>query len=174
MKPQELMIQPGLRWYAIQTKGNKEKEVAKRLTDLKFEIFLPWLRDRRRIGSRYQWVLVPLFPGYLFCRLDIVVSGKTARYAPGVKDFLKFGNEITEISSDIIVALQERCPEGVAAVNPVSLTAGDSVSINEGPFAGLEAIFEKKMKGSERVAVLLELLGRQRRLVLPPETVTKI
>jgi hypothetical protein len=41
MKPGELMIQPGLRWYAIQTKGNKEKEVAKRLTDLKFEIFLP-------------------------------------------------------------------------------------------------------------------------------------
>jgi hypothetical protein len=38
MKPGELMIQPGLRWYAIQTKGNKEKEVAKRLTDLKFEI----------------------------------------------------------------------------------------------------------------------------------------
>jgi transcription antitermination factor NusG len=91
-----------------------------------------------------------------------------------VKDFLKFGNEITEISSDIIVALQERCPEGVAAVNPVSLTAGDSVSINEGPFAGLEAIFEKKMKGSERVAVLLELLGRQTRLILPTETVTKI
>ena len=80
MKPEELMIQPGLRWYAIQTKGNKEKEVAKRLTDLKFEIFLPWLRDRRLIGSKYHWVLVPLFPGYLFCRLDVVVSGKIARY----------------------------------------------------------------------------------------------
>ncbi|HEX6437001.1 MAG TPA: transcription termination/antitermination NusG family protein [Candidatus Binatia bacterium] len=173
MKPGELMIQPGLRWYAIQTKGNKEREVAKRLTDLKFEIFLPWLRDRRRIGSKYHWVMVPLFPGYLFCRLDIVVSGKTARYSPGVKDFLRFGNEITEISNDIMVALQERCPEGVAAVNPVSLTAGDSVTINEGPFAGLQAIFEKKMKGSERVAVLLELLGRQTRLILPSETVNR-
>ena len=174
MKPEQLMIQPGLRWYAIQTKGNKEKEVAKRLTDLKFEIFLPWLRDRRRIGSKYHWVLVPLFPGYLFCRLDVVVSGKTARYSPGVKDFLRFGNEITEIPNDIIVALKERCPEGIAAVNPVSLAAGDSVSINEGPFAGLQAIFEKKMKGSERVAVLLELLGRQTRLILPSETVTRL
>jgi transcription elongation factor/antiterminator RfaH len=174
MRPEGLLIQPGLRWYAIQTKGNKEKDVAKRLTDLKLEIFLPWLRDRRRIGSKYQWVLVPLFPGYLFCRLDIVVAGKTARYSPGVKDFLKFGNEITEIPNDIIVALQERCPQGIAAIDPVSLTAGDSVKINEGPFAGLEAIFEKKMKGSERVAVLLEILGRQTRLVLPGETVTKL
>jgi transcription elongation factor/antiterminator RfaH len=174
MKPEALLIQTGVRWYAIQTKGNKEKDVAKRLTDLKLEIFLPWLRDRRRIGSKYQWVLVPLFPGYLFCRLDIVVSGKAARYSPGVKDFLKFGNEITEISDDIIVALQERCPHGVAAIDPVSLTAGDGVRINEGPFAGLEAIFEKKMKGSERVAVLLEILGRQTRLVLPSVTVTKL
>ena len=159
MKPEQLMIQPGLRWYAIQTKGNKEKEVAKRLTDLKFEMFLPWLRDRRRIGSKYHWVLV---------------SGKTARYSPGVKDFLRFGNEIAEIPNDIIVALKERCPESIAAVNPVSLAAGDSVSINEGPFAGLQAIFEKKMKGSERVAVLLELLGRQTRLILPSETVSRI
>ncbi len=174
MKPEALLIQPGVRWYAIQTKGNKERDVAKRLMDLKLEIFLPWLRDRRRIGSKYQWVLVPLFPGYLFCRLDIVVSGKAARYSPGVKDFLKFGNEITEISNDIIVALQERCPRGVAAIDPVSLTAGDCIRINEGPFAGLEAIFEKKMKGSERVAVLLEILGRQTRLVLPSETVTKL
>jgi transcription elongation factor/antiterminator RfaH len=174
MNPEILLIQPGLRWYAIQTKGNREKEVAKRLTDLKLEIFLPWLRERRRIGSKYQWALVPLFPGYLFCRLDIVLSGKMARYSPGVKDFLKFGNEITEIPNDIIVGLQERCPQGVAAIDPVSLTAGDFVTINEGPFAGLEAIFEKKMKGSERVAVLLEILGRQTRLVLPSETVTKL
>ena len=62
----------------------------------------------------------------------------------------------------------------IAAVNSVFLTAGDSVRINEGPFAGLQAIFEKKMKGSERVAVLLELLGRQTRLILPSETVTQI
>jgi transcription elongation factor/antiterminator RfaH len=174
MKPEGLLIQPGLRWYAIQTKGNKERDVAKRLTDLKLEVFLPWLRDRRRIGSKYQWILVPLFPGYLFCLLDIVTSGKAARYAPGVKDFLKFGNEITEVPNDIIAALQERCPEGIAAFDSVSLISGDSVRIKEGPFAGLEAIFEKKMKGSERVAVLLEILGRQTRLVLPGGTVSKL
>jgi transcriptional antiterminator RfaH len=47
------------------------------------------------------------------------------------------------------------------------------VRISEGPFAGLEAIFEQKLKGSERVAVLLEILGRQTRIVLPSETIAK-
>ena len=97
MNEESLHIEPGLRWYAIQTKANKEKEVEKRLSDLRIEVFLPWMRTRRRIGSRFHWVLVPLFPGYLFCRLDLIESGKAARYAPGVRDFLKFGNHIAEI-----------------------------------------------------------------------------
>ena len=173
MNSASLNVQSGVRWYAIQTKGNKEREVHKRLCDLKLEVFLPWLRARRRIGSKFHWVNVPLFPGYLFCRLDMETSGKAARYSPGVKDFLKFGSEIVEVSSSIIDALRERCPDGVAQFEALALSPGQSVKITEGPFAGLEAVFEKKMKGSDRVAVLLDILGRQTRLILPTETVGK-
>ena len=174
MNAASLNVQSGVRWYAIQTKGNKEREVEKRLTDLKLEVFMPWLRARRRVGSKFHWVNVPLFPGYMFCRLDLELSGKAARYAPGVKDFLKFGSEIVEVSPDIIDALRERCPDGVAQFEGLALSPGESVKITEGPFAGLEAVFEKKMKGSDRVAVLLEILGRQTRLILPIETVGKV
>jgi transcriptional antiterminator RfaH len=174
MSYESLHIEPGLRWYAIQTKANKEKEVEKRLVDLRLEVFLPWIRARRRVGSRFHWVLVPLFPGYLFCRLDLMESGKAARYSPGVKDFLKFGNQIAEVAMEIVTSLRERCPCGIAEIDPVSAQPGDSVKINEGPFFGLEAIFERKMKGSERVAVLLDILGRQTRLILPSEAIEKI
>jgi transcriptional antiterminator RfaH len=174
MREEPLQIEPGLRWYAIRAKPNREKEVEKRLTDLHLEVFLPWLRTRRRIGSRFHWVLAPLFPGYLFCRLDIVISGKAARYSPGVKDFLTFGNRIAEVGNDIIQALRERCPGGIAQIEGMTAKPGDAVRINEGPFSGLEAIFERSLKGSERVAVLLEILGRQTRLVLPSEIIVKI
>ena len=169
-----LQIEPGLRWYAIQTKPNRERDVEKRLNDLRLEVFLPWMRTRRRIGSRFQWVRVPLFPSYVFCRLDMVLSGKAARYSPGVKDFLSFGSRLAEVGDDIILVLRERCPEGVAQIDPVSAKPGDIVRITEGPFSGLEAVFEQKLKGSERVAVLLEILGRQTRLVLPSETIAKV
>jgi transcriptional antiterminator RfaH len=174
MRQESLQIEPGLRWYAIQTKPNREKEVERRLTALNLEAFLPWLRARRRIGTRFHWVLVPLFPGYIFCRLDIVMSGKSVRYAPGVKDFLTFGNRIAEVGDEIIQALRNRCPHGVAQVDPLLAHPGDTVRINEGPFSGLEAVFERSLKGRERVAVLLDILGRQTRLVLPSETVAKI
>lgn len=173
MRQESLQIEPGMKWYAIRTKVNREKDVEKRLTDFNLEVFLPWMRTRRRIGSRFHWILAPLFPGYVFCRLDMVVSGKAARYSPGVKDFLTFGSRIAEVSEDIIQTLRGRCPGGIAEIDPVSAKPGDVVRISEGPFAGLEAIFEQKLKGSERVAVLLEILGRQTRIVLPSETIAK-
>jgi len=46
--------------------------------------------------------------------------------------------------------------------------------IREGPLSGLEAVFDREMKGSERVAVLLELLGRQTRLVLSSEMISRV
>jgi transcriptional antiterminator RfaH len=174
MTQESLQIEPGLRWYAIQTKVNREKEVEKRLKDLRLEAFLPFMRARRRIGSRFHWVLAPLFPGYIFCRLDMVLSGKAARYSPGVKDFLTFGSRLAEVGEEIIQALHERCPDGVALIDPVSAQPGDMVRINEGPFSGLEAVFQQKLKGSERVAVLLEILGRQTRIVVPSEMIAKI
>ena len=73
------------------------------------------MRARRRIGSKFHWVMVPLFPGYVFSRLDMVLSGKAARYSPGVKDFLTFGSRVAEVSEEIIEGLRERCPGGIAA-----------------------------------------------------------
>jgi transcriptional antiterminator RfaH len=171
MERQSLEVEGGLRWYAIRTKPRKETVVEKRLGNLDLEVFLPWLRSRRRIGSRHQWVLVPLFPGYLFCRLDLVLFGKAARYAPGVKDFVKFGNRIAEVGADVIQTLRDRCPNGVAQIQPRAYRVGQPIAIKEGPFSGLEAIFEREMKGSERVAVLLDLLGRPTRLVLSSEMI---
>ena len=174
MRQESLQIEPGLRWYAIQTKANREKEVEKRLCDLDLEVFLPWMRARRRIGSRFHWVLAPLFPGYVFCRLDMVLSGKAVRYSPGVKDFLAFGSRIAEVGENILQALRERCPGGIAEIDPVNAKPGDRVRINEGPFSGLEAIFEQKLRGSERIAVLLDILGRETRIVLPGEIIGRL
>ncbi len=169
-----LEIEGGVRWYTLQTKPRKESTVEKRLNDLDLEVFLPWVRLRRRVGSRFQRVLSPLFPGYLFCRLDLFIAGKAARYAPGVRNFVRFGPRIAEIREDAIKDLVERCPGGVAEIKPRPYRTGEPVLIREGPLSGLEAVFDREMKGNERVAVLLELLGRQTRLVLSSEMISRV
>jgi len=174
MEARLLEIESGLRWYVVRTKLRKETVVEKRITDLGLEVFLPWLRSRRRVGTRFQWVLTPLFPGYLFCRLDMVLSGKAARYAPGVRDFVKFGSRIAEVGDDVVGEIRDRCPGGVAEIKPRPYRPGEPILIKEGPFAGLEAMFERAMIGSERIAILLELLGRQTRLVLSSEMIARV
>ena len=168
-----VLFQKGLHWYPVQTKLKKERTVERRLRDLDLEVFLPWVRLRRRIGSRFQRVLDPLFPGYLFCRLDLFVAGKAARYAPGVKDFVRFGNRIAEVGDEVIGGIRERCPDGVAVFKPRPYRAGEPVLIREGPLSGIEAVFEREMRGSDRVTVLLELLGRQTRLILNNEMISR-
>jgi len=136
----------GQHWYTVQTKPKKERTVERRLSDLNLEVFLPWVRLRRRIGSRFQRVLDPLFPGYLFCRLDLFVAGKAARYAPGVKDFVRFGNRIADVGDEVIGGIRERCPDGIAVFKPRPYRAGEPVLIREGPLSGIEAVFEREMR----------------------------
>jgi transcriptional antiterminator RfaH len=53
------------------------------------------------------------------------------------------------------------------ATSPTKLhRAGDLVRITEGPFAGLEAIFEMD-DGESRAMVLIELLSRPTRIKMP-------
>lgn len=170
MPSQSLQLEGGLRWYPIAIKPRKEGAVEKRLGELHFELFLPWLRVRRRVGTRHQWMLTPLFPGYLFCRLDLIVSGKTVRYTPGVKDFVKFGSRFAEVTEEVVHSLRERCPDGVAQIT-AAYRAGEAVTIREGPLMGLEAVFEREMKDSQRVAVLLEFLGRPTRVILSSDII---
>ena len=166
-------FEEGLHWYPVQTKLKKEKTVERRLRDLDLEVFLPWVRLRRRVGSRFQRVLDPLFPGYLFCRLDLFVAGKAARYAPGVKDFVRFGSRIADVGDEVIGDIRERCPDGVAEIKPRPYRVGEPVLIREGSFSGIEAVFERELRGSDRVTVLLELLGRQTRLILNNEMISR-
>ncbi|HWP59688.1 MAG TPA: transcription termination/antitermination NusG family protein [Candidatus Acidoferrales bacterium] len=172
--PKPFIVEQGLRWYTVQTKPRQERQVEKHLRDLNVETFLPWIRVRRRVGTRHRWVLEPLFPSYLFCRLDLVLAGKAARYSPGVKDFVRFGSQIPEISESAIGELKERCPDGVARVGAPPLKKGQPVIIREGPLSGLEAVFDRELAGKERIAVLLEFLGRQTRAVVPAEAVGRI
>jgi len=48
METRLLEVEAGLRWYVIRAKLRKETVVERRIADLELEVFLPWLRLRRR------------------------------------------------------------------------------------------------------------------------------
>lgn len=64
-------------------------------------------------------------------------------------------------------------PKEPAFVKFLTLKPGQPVIIEEGPFAGLKAAFERPMMNG-RVAILLDLLGRSTRLVLSESMISAL
>ena len=152
-------------WYALRSKPRKEDVVWRQVQNLGFETFYPRLRVNP-VNPRAR-KLRPYFPGYLFVNVDLEDAGmSTFQWMPHSMGLITFGGEPSAVPDHLIEAIRKRVEEINAAGGEVfdGLKAGDSVRISEGPFKGYEAIFDARLSGSERVRVLLELLGSQRQV----------
>ena len=108
----------------------------------------------------------PYFPSYLFIRTDLQTIGiSTLQWLPGAIGLVDFGGELATISEDLLQVIRSKVERMNAASGELweGLKAGDVVAIQEGPFAGYQAIFDARVSGKERVRVLLQLL-RDRKL----------
>lgn len=152
-------------WYALRSKPRKEEVVWRQLRMHGFDSFYPRLRVHP-VNPRSRKVL-PYFPGYLFVNADLDEVGTSLfQWMPHSIGLVSFGGEPAKVPDSLIVAVQKRVEEIAAAGGELfeGLKPGDIVRISDGPFRGYEAIFDARVPGSERVRVLLELLGNQRRV----------
>src|SRR5437660_9437413 len=93
------------RWYAIRVKSNRETIVATGLHQRGFQEFLPSYRKRSVWSDRVKEIHAPLFPGYVFCRLDIQLRLPILQ-TPGVVSFVEFGQGPVPVETQEIEALQ--------------------------------------------------------------------
>jgi transcription antitermination factor NusG len=152
-------------WYALRSKPRKEEVVWKQVRTQGFEAYYPRLRVNP-VNPRSR-KLRPYFPGYLFVYADLEDVGVSVfQWMPHSIGLVSFGGEPAAVPENLIHVLRKRVEEITAAGGEVfdGLHPGDVVRISDGPFRGYEAIFDARLPGSERVRVLLELLGSQRRV----------
>jgi transcriptional antiterminator RfaH len=152
-------------WYALRSKPRKEEVVWKQVRTQGYEAYFPRLRVNP-VNPRSR-KLRPYFPGYLFVNADLEEVGVSVfQWMPHSIGLVSFGGEPAAVPENLILTLRKRVEEISAAGGEVfdGLHPGDVVRISDGPFRGYEAIFDTRLPGSERVRVLLELLGSQRRV----------
>jgi transcription antitermination factor NusG len=152
-------------WYALRSKPRKEEVVWRQSRMQGYEVFYPRLRVQPVNPRSRKWR--PYFPGYLFIEVDVEKVGiSTFQWMPHATGLVCFGDEPAIVPENLIHAIRKRVDE-IAAVGGElfdGLQRGDSVTIQEGPFTGYEAIFDERLPGSERVRVLLQLLNSQRQI----------
>jgi len=150
-------------WNVVHTKANHEAQVAKFLALHDVEVYAPRFAAaaRTRSGSvrdrRQRWV----FPGYLFVRVPPQFGRWVlVQWAPGVRRVLSTGGSPDTLVDGVIDRLRLRLAGHPPARSRPMFTPGQSVVIERGPLAMVDAIFERELNTSERVQVLVRLLGR--------------
>jgi transcriptional antiterminator RfaH len=153
---------PARAWYCLRSHPKHEHIAAARLRqEPDVEAFLPRIRYKRSTRFGPAWVSEALFVGYLFARFDLATSLRCVQHARGVRGVVRFGAQWPTVPEQVIDQLRSAMGNGELRIIDDSLNPGDAVQITGGPFDGLAAVVARVMPGPQRVAVLMDFLGRQ-------------
>jgi transcriptional antiterminator RfaH len=156
------------RWYVVQTQPHGETKAVWHLERQGYATYLPRYEKRRRHARRIETVAAPLFPRYLFVAIDMAAQRwRSIQSTIGVSRLVCNGDDPAALADGVIDGLKRRQDERgfVLLDSRPRFKPGDQVRIVDGIFASRLGLFEGLSDG-ERVAVLLDMLGRKVRVVL--------
>jgi transcriptional antiterminator RfaH len=157
-------------WCVVQTHPHAETKVAAHLQRQGHPVYLPRYLKRRSHARRIQTVPAPLFPGYLFVML--AHRWRSIQSTIGVSRLLCNGEEPAVLPAAVINELQNRHDDAgfVRLDLRPRFKLGDKIRIVDGAFTACLGMYEG-MADRERVAILLDLLGRKVRVVIDGDAI---
>jgi transcriptional antiterminator RfaH len=161
-------------WYAIQTKPRKEEAVLASLGRAGLESYCPRMRRRRRRQGKRILEAIPLFPGYLFVRLQFPRDYAGIRWTPGLVRIVSHAGMPARIGEEVLEGIRRMERAGGLRIPALRLKPGSRVRVVEGPFTGFEGLVTTHLSGGERIRILLELFRRQAALDCDPESLQPI
>lgn len=159
--PDIRQAEPG--WYCFKALPKKEHIAARLLGEHQgVETLCPrisFIKKTRRGKVRF---VECLFPGYVFVHTDLKQCYRLIRATQGIRDVVAFGERVPLIPDAFIEDLRQHLDEENHKPIPEPvLQPGQEVTITEGPFREWKAIVTGQLDARQRVALLLDFLGRQ-------------
>ena len=147
-------------WILVYTKAKQENRANFNLQNQGFVTFLPLISSQKRTEKSKQ--ISPVFPRYIFVKIDPDLENWiTIKSTLGVEKIVMFADKLTSVPNDIIKAIRSKLDDSdvfTEDIEVIEYAEGDNVFIDQGRFAGVEAIFLSK-KSKDRVRLLLKLLN---------------
>jgi transcriptional antiterminator RfaH len=154
------------RWYVVQTRPNSERRAVANLVRQGFEVYFPVYRKRRSHAGKVGMIAAPLFPRYVFIAMDLGHQRwRSVHSTFGVAQLVCQGDRPAPLADEVIAELRSREDERGLIQLGSAFRRGERVRVVGGAFADQLGQFES-MGDGERVAVLLDLLGRKVRAVM--------
>lgn len=157
-----------MQWFAIRVRPRCEKQVAEVLAGKGYQQFLPLHRQRRQWSDRVVETQLPLFPGYVFSRLD-VQTRLPVLTTPGVLSIVSVGRIPQPVEDCEIDALQVLVRSRLTVEPWPYLHVGQQVRIVRGPLAGARGLLVG-VKSASRLVVSVTLLQRSVAVEIPEDS----
>ena len=150
-------------WYVLHTKPKQEERANCNLVAWGVETLNPKLKTRRNneFTGKPTYVTQPLFPRYLFAKFNAREQLSKILFTRGVHNVVCFGDSPASVSEEIIDVIRERIDQNGIVKAVDDLKPGDRVVISAGPLRNLSGVFEREVKGNDRVLILLTTIGYQ-------------
>jgi transcription antitermination factor NusG len=151
-------------WWVAQLQPNRTALALGCLARLGYVTYAPRIIEKRTNHGRCVEAEASLFPGYGF--VQAVLQWHAAVAAPGIVRLCRQGGDRpATVSDELIERIRARERDGRVVLPERQFRPGVQVRVLTGPFRDHIGIFSD-MNGSERVGVLLNLLGAERRVAV--------
>jgi transcription termination/antitermination protein NusG len=146
-------------WFAVRTKSNREAVVSEALAGKGYETLYPRYSAPARKGQRQPEAstVKPLFPGYVFCKFDVLVRMPILT-VPGVMNVVSTGRQPIPLDDSEIESLKVLLSSNLPIGPHAYLKIGDPVLISQGPLAGASGYIVQT--DQRRLVVSITLLQR--------------
>ena len=162
-------------WYVVHTHPKQEERANENLRSWGVETLHAKLRTRRfnQFTGAPTYLTQPLFPRYLFAKFNAREQLPKIRFTRGVHNVVSFGESPAPVAEEIIEIIRARTDENGFVKANDEFKPGDKVIIGSGPLRNLIGVFEREIKGSDRITILLTAIEYQGRLVVDRELVQR-
>ena len=145
-------------WYAAYTSSRHEKTVAEHLRQREVECFLPLYETVRRWNNGRHRVQLPLFPSYVFVRMEMHNKLRVLQ-VPGLVQLVTFQGSPAALPDAEVETLRSALTAGVLAQPYRYLNVGSKVEVCRGPLQGMRGILLRH-QGQFRVVISVEMIMR--------------
>lgn len=157
-------------WYALQHKPAQGDRALENLQNQDIACFYPKITVEKIKAGKRTRKLEPLFPGYLFVNLEQTdPMWSKLRSTRGVLRVVGFANKPAPIEDDVIKHIRDSLH---TVAEQGGIKPGQSVELSDGPFQGLEAIFQA-YDGEERAIVLISFMQTQQSVRVPVASIRR-
>jgi transcription antitermination factor NusG len=172
----EATIEDTTRWYVIHTHPKQEDRACSNLKVLGVSIFNPKIKDLRynQFSIVPTYITKSLFPRYIFARFKLNDLYHKVRFTRGVYSVVGFADGPTPISEEAIKLIQSNIKEDGFVKVDEEIRPGDRVMVKDGPLKNFAGIFEREMKDTDRVRILLETVSYQAHIEIERDMVKRV